>query len=201
MFKMIDLPYALNALEPYYNQESLKIHYEILYKRYVDNANATLEKIKTARETNDYSNIKCLEKELSFQGSGAILHQLFFENMTPNREERTPKVELADRINLDFESFTNFKEQFIEAAKAVEASGWCLLVWVPNIQKLVILQCEKHQDLTLWGCKPLLVVDMWEHSYFLQYKADRAKYLNEFWQIINWEVVNNRFKLIQSKRD
>ena len=71
--------------------------------------------------------------------------------------------------------------------------GWCLLVWVPKWNKLEILQCEKHQDLTLWGCKPLLVLDMWEHSYYLQYQTKRPDYINAFWNIVNWNEVNHRF--------
>ena len=74
--------------------------------------------------------------------------------------------------------------------------GWGLLVWVPRFNKLEILQCEKHQNLTLWGCTPILVIDMWEHSYFLQYKANRAEYINAFWNIINWEIVDKRFEYI-----
>ena len=193
MFKRIDLPYPTNALEPYYNEETLIIHYDILYKGYVDNLNKTQEKLKLARKNNDYSNIKCLEKELSFQGSGAILHQLFFENMGPAIPS-TPGIKLMEQIIKDFGSYENFKQQFTEAAKVVEASGWCLLVWVPKFKKLEILQCEKHQNLTLWGCKPLLVLDMWEHSYFLQYKTKRPDYINAFWNIVNWNIVNKRFE-------
>ena len=145
-----------------------------------------------ARETNDFSNIKCLEKNLSFFGSGAILHELFFKNMGP-AIPTSPSVELIQQIIKDFGSFEKFKSQFNAAGAQVEASGWCLLVWVQKWNKLEILQCEKHQDLTLWGCKPLLVLDMWEHSYYLQYKTKRPEYINAFWNILNWNVVNKRF--------
>lgn len=195
MIKKIELPYPLDALEPYYDKETLKIHYETLYTNYVNNTNKTQEKLENARQTKKYENIKCLEKELSFQGSGAILHELFFQNLgipIPT----SPSVSLMSQINKDFGSYDKFKAQFNESAKVVEASGWCLLVWVPNFKKLEILQCEKHQDLTLWGCKPLLVLDMWEHSYFLQYKANRAEYINAIWNVINWNEVNRRFSRI-----
>lgn len=142
-----------------------------------------------------FGNIKCLERDLAFYGSGAILHQLFFENMgipVPTM----PSVKLMEQINKDFGSFDKFQNQFIEAAKAVEASGWCILVWVPKFNKLEILQCEKHQNLTLWGCTPIFVLDMWEHSYFLQYKANRAEYINAFKNIINWNEINKRFDKI-----
>lgn len=195
MLRMIDLPYPLTALEPYYSKETLEIHYQVLYKGYVDNTNKTEEKLQKARLENDFSSIKCLEKDLSFFGSGVILHELFFKNMGP-AIPTTPSVELMQQIIKDFGSYEAFKSQFTEASKVVEASGWCILVWVPEWSKLEILQCEKHQNLTLWGCKPLLVLDMWEHSYFLQYKANRAEYVNGFWNIVNWNVINKRFQEI-----
>lgn len=197
MIEKISLPYPIDALEPYYSKETLLIHFDILYTGYVNKTNQTEEKLKQARKNNDFSNIKCLEKELSFQGSGAILHQLFFENMGP-AIPTSPDIQLMEQINKDFGSFEILKQQMTEAAKVVEASGWCLLVWVPMFNKLEVLQCEKHQNLTLWGCKPLLVLDMWEHSYFLQYKADRAEYIKAFWNIVNWNEVNKRFAKIKN---
>ncbi len=193
MIKMIELPYSLDALEPFYSKETLDLHYNILYKGYVDKTNSSFVNLESARARNDFKNIKCLEKELSFQGSGAILHEMFFQNMKPASEISRIDCRLVQKIIEDFGSFEAFKRQFSEAAAVVEASGWCLLVWVPNFKKLEILQCEKHQNLTLWGCKPLLVLDMWEHSYYLQYKTKRPDYISAFWNIINWEEVNKRF--------
>ena len=103
MLKMIELPYPLNALEPYYSKETLDLHYNVLYKGYVDNTNKTEESLTKARETNNFSNIKCLEKNLSFFGSGAILHELFFENIGP-AIPTSPSVELMEQIIKDFES-------------------------------------------------------------------------------------------------
>lgn len=193
MIKMIELPYSLDALEPFYSKETLDLHYNILYKGYVDKTNTSLLNLESARARNDFKNIKCLEKELSFQGSGAILHEMFFQNMKPVADITRLDYKLVQKIVEDFGSFEAFKRQFSEAAAVVEASGWCLLVWVPNFKRLEILQCEKHQNLTLWGCKPLLVLDMWEHSYYLQYKTKRPAYISAFWNIINWEEVNKRF--------
>lgn len=191
MLEMIKLPYTYDSLEPYYSKETLQLHYQVLYKGYVDNTNKTEKKLETARNTSDFSNIKCLEKDLSFYGSGAILHQLFFENMTkPNGS--SPSDTLKWQIEKDFGSFDKFKIQFTEAAIAVEASGWTLLVWVPEFNRLEVLQCEKHQNLTLWGCMPLLVLDMWEHSYYLQYKTSRPEYVDAWWHIVNWDIVNSR---------
>ncbi len=196
MIKKIDLPYPMDALEPYYSKETLVLHYNILYAGYVDNTNKTEEKLRKAREENAFENIKCLEKDLSFFGSGAILHELFFTNMGP-AIPTSPSIELMQQINTDFGSYDKFKAQFTESSKVVEASGWNLLVWVPDFNRLEVLQCEKHQNLTLWGCMPLLVLDMWEHSYYLQYKTSRADYINAFWNIVNWNAINKRWKDIK----
>ena len=117
MLKMIDLPYPLNALEPYYSKETLDLHYNILYKGYVDNTNNVEEKLRLARENKDFSNIKCLEKDLSFFGSGAILHELFFYFFCLAIIKESDK-----EIIKDFGSYEIFKEQFTEASKTVEAS-------------------------------------------------------------------------------
>lgn len=199
MIKMIELPYPTDALEPYYSKETLDLHYNVLYKGYVDNFNKTEDKLKNVRETNDYSNIKCLEKNLSFFGSGAILHELFFSNLGP-AIPTSPNIELMEQIIKDFGSFEKFKRQFSEAASQVEASGWCLLVWTNRLNRLNILQCEKHQNLTLWGCMPILVIDMWEHSYYLQYKTKRPEYINAFWNIVNWNEANKRFNKIKNDK-
>lgn len=121
MLKMIELPYPINALEPYYSAETLDLHYNILYKGYVDNTNQTEEKLEQARKNNGFSNIKCLEKNLSFFGSGAILHELFFTNMGPAIPTE-PSTELMERMVKDFGSYDNFKNQFNAASAAVEAS-------------------------------------------------------------------------------
>ena len=121
MLKMIDLPYPFNALEPYYSKETLELHYNVLYKGYVDNTNQTEEKLALARKNNDFANIKCYEKNLSFFGSGAILHELFFENMGP-AVPTEPNLNLMNQIIKDFGSFDGFKNQFNEASKMVEAS-------------------------------------------------------------------------------
>lgn len=127
MINKINLPYPINSLEPYYNQETLLIHYNILYAGYVENTNKTEEKLIQARKNNNFENIKCLEKDLSFYGSGAILYQLFFENIGPATYS-APSTELMQEISKDFESYDKFKNQFTEAAKTVEASRMVYIV-------------------------------------------------------------------------
>ena len=151
MLKMIELPYPLNALEPYYSRETLDLHYNILYKGYVDNTNNTEEKLRIAREKKDFSNIKCLEKDLSFYGSGAILHELFFENMGPAIPTE-PDIELMKQIIKDFESYEIFKEQFTQASKTVEASR---LVFIGMGSWMV-----KIRNFTMWKTSKLNIMGM-----------------------------------------
>ncbi|MBS5822348.1 MAG: superoxide dismutase [Clostridium argentinense] len=192
-----DLPYAYNALEPHYDEATLRIHHDLHHKTYVDGLNNAEMKIEECRKTGDYALIKHYERELAFHGAGHILHTLFWENMTPNGSE--PNGEILNQINKDFGSFETFKKEFSAAAVAVEGSGWAILCWNCMFEKLVILTAEKHQDLTQWAVKPLLILDVWEHAYYLKYQNKRAAFVDAWWNIVNWDTVNERFKLASKK--
>lgn len=192
-----DLPYAYNALEPHYDEATLKIHHDLHHKTYVDGLNNAEMKIEECRKTGDYALIKHYERELAFHGAGHILHTLFWENMAPNGGE--PKDEILNQINTDFGNYETFKKEFSAAAVAVEGSGWAILCWNCMFQKLVILTAEKHQDLTQWAVKPLLILDVWEHAYYLKYQNKRASFVEAWWNIVNWDTVNERFKLASKK--
>ncbi|MDU1320865.1 MAG: superoxide dismutase [Clostridium botulinum] len=187
-----NLNYDYNALEPHYDEKTLKIHHDIHHKAYVDGLNKAEQKLEEARESGDFSLIKHWEKEIAFHGSGHILHTLFWENMTPNGN-LNPEGSVIERIKQDFGDYEKFKKQFTEAAIAVEGSGWTILAWNPMFQKLVILQAEKHQNLTQWGVVPLLILDLWEHAYYLKYQNRRAEFVNAWWNIVNWDIVNTRY--------
>ncbi|KEI90040.1 superoxide dismutase [Clostridium botulinum B2 433] len=187
-----NLNYDYNALEPHYDEQTLKIHHDIHHKAYVDGLNKAEQKLQEARESGDFALIKHWEKEIAFHGSGHILHTLFWENMAPNGN-LNPEGSAIERIKQDFGDYEKFKKQFTEAAIAVEGSGWTILAWNPMFQKLVILQAEKHQNLTQWGVVPLLILDLWEHAYYLKYQNRRAKFINAWWNIVNWDIVNTRY--------
>ncbi|MCX7921198.1 MAG: superoxide dismutase [Clostridia bacterium] len=187
-----ELPYPYNALEPHYDEQTVRIHHDMHHKAYVDGLNNAEAKLAEAREKGDFSLIKHWERELAFHGSGHILHTLFWENMSPANTGK-PDNTLADRLNQDFKDLDTFKKQFSAAAVAVEGSGWAVLCWNPMFHKLEILQVEKHQNLTQWGVIPLLILDVWEHAYYLKYQNKRAAFIEAWWNIVNWEVVNDRF--------
>lgn len=188
---MKKLKYSYDAFEPVISKETMKEHYEVLYKGYVNNCNKALEKLEQARNTQNYDQIKCMEKELSFQGAGAILHEYFFENIAPFQTKI--HVSMLEKIHQDFGNEKNFKDQFINNASNIEGSGWGILGYSNKLDKLIILQCEKHQDLTIWDFIPLLVIDVWEHAYYLDYMAKKKDYLENIFKMINWEVVSMRY--------
>jgi Fe-Mn family superoxide dismutase len=192
-YTLPELPYAYNALEPHYDEQTVRIHHDMHHKAYVDGLNNALNKLAQARENGDYALIKHWEKELAFQGSGHVLHTLFWENMTP-QSSGSPSGDLLKQIEQDFGSFEAFQKQFSAAAGAVEGSGWAVLGWQPQLGQLLITQVEKHQDLTVWGIVPLLILDVWEHAYYLKYQNRRAEWIKAWWNIVNWEVVEKRFE-------
>jgi Fe-Mn family superoxide dismutase len=162
------------------------------YLGYVDGLNKAEEALDRAREQDDYALVKHWEKELAFHGSGHILHTLFWDNMAPAGQEG-PDGELKQRIDLDFGSVESFKKQFSAAAAAVEGSGWAILGWNPYFQKMEILQAEKHQNLTQWGIIPILVLDLWEHAYYIKYQNRRGEFIAAWWNIVNWQEAARRF--------
>jgi Fe-Mn family superoxide dismutase len=192
-YTLPELPYAYNALEPHYDEQTVRIHHDMHHKAYVDGLNNALNKLAQARDNADYALIKHWEKELAFQGSGHVLHTLFWENMTP-QSSGNPSGDLLKQIEQDFGSFEAFQKQFSAAAGAVEGSGWAVLGWQPQLGQLLITQVEKHQDLTVWGIVPLLILDVWEHAYYLKYQNRRAEWIKAWWNIVNWEVVEKRFE-------
>ncbi len=191
-YQLPELPYAYDALEPHYDEATVRLHHDIHHKGYVDGLNNAEAKLAEAREKGDFGLVKHWERELAFHGSGHLLHTLFWTNMAPDGGG-TPAGSLGERISQDFGSFEAFKKQFSAAAVAVEGSGWAVLVWNPEFKKLEILQAEKHQNLTQWGAVPLLTVDVWEHAYYLKYQNKRAAWVETWWNLVNWADVSQRF--------
>jgi Fe-Mn family superoxide dismutase len=187
------LPYRYDALEPHISKEIMQLHHTKHHQSYVDGLNKAEQMMKKARETNNYELLKHWEREAAFHGSGHYLHTIFWNNMHP-KGGGEPRGELLEQIKRDFGSFERFKRHFTEAAKSVEGVGWALLVWSPRSHRLEILQTEKHQFMTQWDTIPLLVLDVWEHAYYLQYKHDRAAYINSWWNVVHWRNVEERFE-------
>jgi Fe-Mn family superoxide dismutase len=188
-----ELPYAYNALEPFISEEIMRLHHDIHHQAYIDGLNKAETNLKKARESNDFSLVKHWSRELAFHGSGHYLHSIFWRNMSPSGGG-TPQGLLKIEIDKYFGSFEAFKKHFSEAAKQVEGVGWAILVWSPKARHLEVLQTERHMLLTQWDTIPILVLDVWEHAYYLQYKNNRPGYVDNWWNIVNWNDVEIRFE-------
>ena len=186
------LPYDYSALEPHISGEIMRLHHDKHHQSYVDGLNKAEVMLQNARDNNDYSLVKHWSRELAFHGSGHYLHTIFWNNMSPGGGGK-PSGALLKEINKYFGSFERFKNHFTEAAKQVEGVGWAILVWSPRARRLEILQSERHMLLTQWDTIPLLVLDVWEHAYYLQYKNNRGDYVKNWWNVVNWKDVEDRY--------
>ncbi|MEN6548615.1 MAG: superoxide dismutase [Armatimonadia bacterium] len=192
-FELPELPYAYKALEPYLSEETLKFHHDKHHNAYVTALNEAEEKTAKAQEAGDFAAIRALSNAIAFNYSGHLLHSLFWTNMSPDGGGE-PQGALAEQIKKDFKSFDTFKAQFLAATNAVQGSGWGILAWQPLGQKLVVLQTEKHQNEAQWGVTPILVLDVWEHAYYLQYQNRRPDFTKGFFDVVNWKDVAGRLE-------
>jgi Fe-Mn family superoxide dismutase len=193
--KLPSLPYAYDALEPYIDEQTMRLHHDIHHAGYVKGLNNAEAKLAEARAAGDFALVKHWSREAAFHGSGHLLHAIFWPNMiAASQAKSAPEGALAEAIERDFGGFEAFKAQFIAASGAVEGSGWGILAYRPADDTLTILTAEKHQNLTQWGVVPLLVLDVWEHAYYLKYQNRRGEYVKNFFNIINWDDVAARYK-------
>lgn len=196
-YTLQSLPYGYKDLEPYISEEVLKLHHDKHHAGYVNAANALLDKINQARKSNEVIDFKSVSKSLSFNVAGHILHETFWKIMAPASTKASsgkPAGELAEAINKEFGSWERFKTEFSETAKSVEGSGWAMLVLDKERGNLNIIQVEKHNVNFYPEQKILLCLDVWEHAYYLDYKNDRAKFVESWWNIVNWEEIEKRYK-------
>lgn len=199
LYSLPELPYKYTDLMPYISEEQLKIHHQKHHQGYVTGANAVLEKLNKSRKDNTDIDLKASLKELSFHVGGFGLHTRFWENLAPAGKGGggTPKGELAKEIDAEYGTFERFKKEFTQTATSVEGSGWAIVTFCQKTQRILILQVEKHNVNVVPGFPVLLVLDVWEHAYYMDYKNDRAKFVEAFWNIVNWDTVGNRFNLLK----
>lgn len=188
-----DLPYDYGALEPHYSARVLELHHDKHHAAYVTGLNGTLDKLAAARESGDLSSIVGLEKTLAFNLSGHVLHTLFWQNLSPDGGGR-PEGELAAAIDDSFGSFDKFQAHMNEAVVTVQGSGWGALSWETLGQRLFIEQIYDHQGNVGQSGVQLLVIDAWEHAYYLQYENRRPDYVKAIWNVVNWGDASKRFE-------
>ena len=191
VYTLPDLPYDYAALEPYISGTIMELHHDKHHANYVGGANAALEKLEAARESGDFAAINLYEKNLAFNLGGHTNHTIFWQNMTPDAQER-PEGELAAAIDEYFGSFEKFQGQFAAAALGLQGSGWGVLAWDALSKRLVTFQLTDQQGNIPVATVPLLMLDMWEHAFYLDYLNVKADYVKAVWNIANWQDVAER---------
>ena len=187
-----DLPYDYAALEPYISGQIMELHHDKHHQAYVTGANTALEQLAEARDTDQLGSVNMLEKNLAFNLGGHVNHSVFWPNMSPDGGDK-PDGELAAAIDEQFGSFDAFRAQFTAVALGIQGSGWSILAWDSLGQQLIIEQLYDHQGNLAAGSIPLLMLDMWEHAFYLQYLNVKADYVKAWWNVANWADVTRRF--------
>jgi Fe-Mn family superoxide dismutase len=187
-----DLRYDYAALEPHISGKLLELHHTKHHAAYVKKANETLEKLDEARDTGDFTRIGGLEKALAFNLSGHALHSVFWRNLAPKAGGR-PTGDLAEAIQADFGGFDRLKAQLTSVASTIMGSGWAALVFEPMARRLLACQIYDHQSNLAQGGMPLMVIDAWEHAYYLQYQNQKDAFFDAVWNLWDWDDVAARY--------
>jgi Fe-Mn family superoxide dismutase len=197
-FVLPKLPYDYKALAPHISEQQLMLHHDKHHLAYVNGANASFDKLDKARKENTELDMKATLKELSFHIGGHLLHSIFWENLSPaGKGGGKPGGAIADEIDKEFGSFERFKMEFTKAAASVEGSGWAALAVQECVPRPVIMQIEKHNVNVYPSFQVLMVLDVWEHAYYLDYKNDRAKFVEAYWNLVNWDYINKVLKAVK----
>ncbi|KOX24160.1 superoxide dismutase [Nocardiopsis sp. NRRL B-16309] len=196
-YSLPELTYDYAALEPWISGQIMELHHSKHHAAYVAGANTALEKMAEARESGDFGTIPMLEKNLAFHLGGHVNHSIFWQNLSPEGGDK-PTGELASAIDDQFGSFDAFRGHFGAAANSIQGSGWAILAWEPLGQRLIIEQLYDQQANIPHSTTPLLMLDMWEHAFYLQYKNVKAEYVKAFWNVVNWADVQARLEKARS---
>jgi|SRR5580765_6669603 len=192
VYELPELPYDHAALEPHVSARILELHHDKHHAAYVKNANRALEQLEEARTSEDYTKVASLERALAFNLSGHVLHSIFWRNLAPKAGGR-PQGELLAAFENDFGSFERLRKQMNEVAGSIMGSGWAALVYEPLARRLLVTQIYDHQSNLNQSGVPLMVMDAWEHAYYLQYENRKADFFTALWNLWNWEDVAARF--------
>ncbi|SEH13096.1 superoxide dismutase, Fe-Mn family [Natronorubrum sediminis] len=198
-YDLPDLPYEYDALEPHIDREIMELHHSGHHQAYVDGANDALEELEEMREADDFEGIKAVKRDLAFNLSGHVNHAIFWENMAPDGGGE-PTGTLADAIDRSFGSFEAFRNEFTQTAADVESVGWAMLFYEPLADELIIGQVESQHLLAHQDSTPLLTLDVWEHAYYLQYQNERDAYIDEWWNVVDWDDVAERYEAACAQR-
>jgi Fe-Mn family superoxide dismutase len=194
-YTLPELSYDYASLEPHISARIMELHHSKHHQAYVTGANAALDAMAEARESGNFGNLPKLQKDLAFHLGGHVNHSVFWQNLSPTGGEA--QGELLAAITEYFGSFDAFKAHFTASAMGIQGSGWAYLAWDAMGNRLVIGQLYDQQGNIALGSVPLLMLDMWEHAFYLDYQNVKGDYVKAFWNIINWEDVAKRFASVK----
>ena len=197
VYTLPELPYDYSALEPYVSGKIMELHHDKHHQAYVNGANQALEQIHDAAESGNVAQSNLLEKNLAFNLAGHKNHSIFWKNMAPAIGQE-PTGELKAAIEDQFGSFQGFQTYFESMCAGIQGSGWAVLAWDTLGERLVTLQMYDHQGNLPVTIFPLVLLDLWEHAYYLEYLNDRASYVKAWWHIVNWEDASKRFDEVRN---
>ena len=197
-YTLPDLPYDYAALEPHISGKIMELHHDKHHAAYVTGANAALEKLAEARDKGDLAAVNLHEKNLAFNLGGHVNHSVFWQNLSPEGGDK-PTGELAAAIDEFFGTFEKFQKHFAANAVGIQGSGWSILAWDSVGSKLVIVQLYDQQSNLALGLVPIVVLDMWEHAFYLDYVNVKADYVKAWWNIVNWADAAARFERARSQ--
>jgi len=196
LYSLPPLGYHYYAFEPVLSSEMVDLHYNAHHAAYVKGANQAVEDLAEARSSGRYDSIAQLERNLAFNFSGHVLHSLLWRNLSPIGGG-APVGELAEEIERHFGSFAALKAQLNAVCTTLQGSGWGVLSWDPLGRRLLVEQVFDHQN-NIGRCTlPVLVIDMWEHAYYLQFRNRKNEWLAAYWQLIDWHDAARRFALVR----
>jgi Fe-Mn family superoxide dismutase len=200
-YQLPPLPYDFGALEPAISAEIMNLHYTKHHQGYVNNLNKAIEQYAEANQKQDLTTMESLLSAIKFNGGGHINHSIFWTNLAPKDKGggTPPSGALAQAIHQDFGSLQNLIDQLSAKSIAIQGSGWGWLGYDKSLNRLTLATCENQDPLVIKGLVPLLGIDVWEHSYYLQYKNVRADYVKAIWSVVNWKNVAERFEKAQAK--
>ena len=190
-YQLPELSYDYSDIEPHISARIMELHHSKHHQAYVTGANAALEAMEKARSENNFAALPKLQKDLAFNLGGHVNHSIFWKNLSPSSS--APEGDLAAAITEYFGSFEAFKNHFSAAAIGIQGSGWAYLAWDALGNRMIIGQLYDQQGNLAMGNIPLLMLDMWEHAFYLDYQNVKADYVKAFWNIVDWEDVANRF--------
>ena len=186
-----DLPYDYAALEPHISGEIMQLHHDKHHKTYVDGANTAVEKLQAASESGDSASINLIAKNLAFNLGGHVNHSIFWQNLSPDGGDK-PVGDTASLLEEHFGGFDKFQALFAANAAGIQGSGWSILAWDTLGKRPILAQLYDQQAQLPATQIPILMLDMWEHAFYLQYKNVKPDYIKAWWNVVNWADVEQR---------